>query len=495
MKKITYLSVLVLALVLVLSACQGEPVEVTRLVEVAGEVVTRVVEVAGEAMEVTRVVEVGGAAGATISFWSTETQPERAAATQQIIGRFTEQSGINVELVLTDEDALPNLMTAAVAAGTLPDVVFHPLDFTLGWHQQGILDAEAATAVVVALGEETFPAGPRNLVGVGGGQIAAVPTDGWGQIIVYRADWFNDLGLEPPTTYDNIMAAAAAIHDPANNVYGITAATDGGAVFTQQTFEHVALANNCQLVDDAGNLTLNSPECVEAVTFFDDLITNYSPPGVQDVVSTRATYFAGQAGMIIWSPFILDEMAGLRDNAFPSCPECADNPAFLAEVSSIVPAFSGPSGDLAQYGQISYMGITTNADTEAAQAFLAFWLNEGYLDWLAVSPEGKFPMRLGTPDDPTAFIEGWKELETGVDRKATLGSFYGDEVINTLIEGAGSFDRWGFPQGQGPLVTAVYESLPVPRALRDVLDDTLTPAQAVEEMQTEVEDLQESLSG
>jgi multiple sugar transport system substrate-binding protein len=112
-----------------------------------------------------------------------------------------------------------------------------------------------------------------------------------------------------------------------------------------------------------------------------------------------------------------------------------------------------------------------------------------------VSPEGKFPMRLGTPDDPTAFIEGWKELETGVDRKATLGSFYGDEVINTLIEGAGSFDRWGFPQGQGPLVTAVYESLPVPRALRDVLDDTLTPAQAVEEMQTEVEDLQESLSG
>jgi multiple sugar transport system substrate-binding protein len=303
----------------------------------------------------------------------------------------------------------------------------------------------------------------------------------------HRADWFDEAGLEPPTSFENIMTAAETLNDPANNVFGITAATDGGAVFTQQTFEHFALANGCQLVDDQGNITLNSPECVEAVTFFDDLLTNYSPAGVQDVVTTRATYFAGQAAMIVWSPFIMDEMAGLRNDAFPSCPECEDNPAYLAENSGIVPAFAGPSGDPAQYGQISYMGITTNANIEAAQQFLEFWFNDGYLDWLAVSVEGKFPMRRGTAENPTQFLDGWKELETGVDQRATLGSIYSEEVINTLIEGASSFDRWGFPQGQGPLVTAIYESLTVPRLLRDALDDTLAPEQAVEEMQTEVD--------
>lgn len=488
MRKLYPIFAVLSVLAFILAACQPattptpERIVETVIVEREGETVVETVVVT---QEVEREVQV---AGETITFWSTEVQPARAEATKEIISRFTEQSGIGVELVLTEEDALPSLLTAAVAAGTLPDVVYHPLDFTLGWHQQGILDSAAATAVINSLGADSFAEGPLNLVAVND-EFAAVPSDGWGQIILYRADWFEEAGLEPPTTYDNIMTAAETLSDPGNNVFGITAATDGGAVFTQQTFEHVALANGCQLVDDQGNLTLNSPECVEAVTFFDDLMSNYSPAGVQDVVSTRATYFAGQAAMIVWSPFILDEMAGLRNDAFPSCPECQDNPAYLAEISGIVPAFSGPSGDPAQYGQISYMGITTNANVEAAQQFLEFWFSDGYLDWLSVSVEGKFPMRRGTAENPTQFLDGWKELETGVDERATLGSIYSEEVINTLIEGASSFDRWGFPQGQGPLVTAIYEALTVPRLLRDALDDTLTPEQAVEEMQSEVEDI------
>ena len=85
--------------------------------------VTETIVEEGETIEVTRVIEVP-ADGSTLVFWSTETQPERAEATQAIIDRFAEQTGINVELVLTDEDSLPNLMTAAVAAGTLPNAVF-----------------------------------------------------------------------------------------------------------------------------------------------------------------------------------------------------------------------------------------------------------------------------------------------------------------------------------------------------------------------------------
>ena len=49
--------------------------------------------------------------------------------------------------------------------------------------------------------------------------------------------------------------------------------------------------------------------------------------------------------MIIWSTFILDEMAGLRNDAKPTCPECKQDPAFLAENSGVVTAIQGPSGD------------------------------------------------------------------------------------------------------------------------------------------------------
>jgi multiple sugar transport system substrate-binding protein len=432
------------------------------------------------------------AQNAHLQFWSTETQPARAEKTKAIIDRFTEQTGIGVTLVLTDENTLDSLMAANQAAGTLPDVIFHPVDFTAAWNAEGILDADAATKVINDLGADTFSA--LNLVMTPDGKYGAVPTDGWGQLLIYRADLFAAAGLDVPNTFDKIEAAAEALNDPGNNFYGITASTDPSAVFTQQTFEHFALANGVQLTDDQGNVTLDTPAMVDTIRFYANLLSNYGPPGVGDVVSTRATYFAGQAAMIVWSPFILDEMAGLRDAALPNCPQCADDPAFLAKNSGFVPAFVGPDGDKpAQYGQVSNMGISTTANTDAAVQFVEFWLSDGYLDWLGVSPEGKFPMHRGTPDDPTKYIDGWSTLETGVDRRAPLGDFYSQDTLQALIQGATGFDRWGFAQGQGELVSGIYSELPVPTVLGDVLSGSTSPEDAAAEIQSWVEDIQSSL--
>jgi multiple sugar transport system substrate-binding protein len=434
------------------------------------------------------VVPTAAQGSVSLIFWSTEEQPERAAATQRIIDRFTEATGINVNLVLTNEDILDSLMAANLAAGTLPDVMFHPVDYAGAWYADGILSSAAATEVIETLGADQFSA--LNLVSDGMGGSIAVPTDGWGQLLIYRTDLFEAAGLEAPTDFDKIMAAAQALHDPDNNFYGIVAATDPSAVFTQQTFEHFALANGVQLTDDAGVVTLNTPAMVEALDFYTTLVTQYGPPGVIDVAGARATYFAGQAAMVVWSPFILDEMAGLRDNALPNCPECVDNPAFLASVSGFVPAFVGPSGSApAQYGQVSLMGISTSAPPEAIQ-FVEFWLSEGYLDWLAVAPEGKFPMRRGTPENPTLYVEGWSTLPTGVDRKAPLGDFYSQEIINAIAEGATGFARWGLAQGQGRLVGGVYQELVVPTTLADIINGALTPEEGAAEIQTLVEEIQ-----
>jgi multiple sugar transport system substrate-binding protein len=99
-------------------------------------------------------------------------------------------------------------------------------------------------------------------------------------------------------------------------------------------------------------------------------------------------------------------------------------------------------------------------------------------------------MRQGTPEDPDAFVEGWKALETGVDRQAPLSDFYSADTIQQLVDGAAIFQRWGFNQGQGALVAALYESLAVPQALRDVVDGSMTPEEAAAEIQAAAEDLQ-----
>lgn len=421
-----------------------------------------------------------------MTFWSTETQPERVATTNRIIDAFSEQAGVEVVRVYVSEDALPETIEAAAAEDRLPEVVFHPIDFTIGWAKAGYLDVVAADEVVDALGRDTFAVGALDLVSVDG-FTAAVPSDGWGQLLIYRRDLFESAGLGVPNTFEAIETAAAALNDPAAGRAGIALATDPETVFTQQTFEHFALANGCHLVDVAGNVTIDSPNCVEAIELYAHLASDYGPGGVQDAVTTRAAYFAGQAAMVIWSPFILDEMAGLRDDTLPDCPECGDDPAFLATHSGFVPSFRGPHGSPVQYGQISYMGIGSGSNVEAAKAFLMYWFNEGYLAWLSTSVEGKFPMRRGTPASPEIFVDGWKELETGVDRTARLGDLYGEGTIDLIIAGSASFDRWGFSQGHGGLVSAIYSELYVPGALGGVLDGSLTADQAAEEIKRAAE--------
>jgi multiple sugar transport system substrate-binding protein len=51
-------------------------------------------------------------------------------------------------------------------------------------------------------------------------------------------------------------------------------------------------------------------------------------------------------------------------------------------------------------------------------------MDEGYGYAPAIAPEGKFPVRRGTADDPEKFVEEWASLPVGVDRKAPLGDLY-----------------------------------------------------------------------
>ncbi len=89
----------------------------------------------------------------------------------------------------------------------------------------------------------------------------AVPSDGWGQLLIYRKDLFDKAGLSAPGSLEDIRRAAQRLNTPGRA--GITLAP-GRDTFTAQSFEYVALAAGCQLGDDAGEASLDSPACVQA---------------------------------------------------------------------------------------------------------------------------------------------------------------------------------------------------------------------------------------
>jgi len=143
---------------------------------------------------------------ADITFWTTETQPARMAKQEAMAKDFESKTGIKVEVIPMDEKDLGKRATAAAAAGDLPDVIYHTLQYVLPWAEAGILDVDANNDVVKALGKKTFAPGALNMA-KSGSKIAAVPVDGWTQMVVYRKDLFEAAGLEPPTNYANITKA------------------------------------------------------------------------------------------------------------------------------------------------------------------------------------------------------------------------------------------------------------------------------------------------
>ncbi|MEL6620088.1 MAG: extracellular solute-binding protein [Pseudomonadota bacterium] len=414
-----------------------------------------------------------------LRFWTTEEQPERLAKQQEMAAEFAAASGHTVEVIPVSESDLGTRATAAFAAGDLPDVIYHTLQYALPWYEAGILDSDAATDVVEALGADTFAAGALTMAAVDGGY-ASVPVDGWTQMVVYRKDLFDAAGLEPPTSYANVEAALAALHNPPD-MYGFVAATKVDENFMSQVLEHVFLANGVSPVDENGFAPLDVAKTTEVLEFY-KAIAEASPPGELYWDQSRSLYFSGNAAMIIWSPFILDELAGLRDSAPPTI---NDDPTSgeLASKTGIVTNFAGPSNpDGAAWGDVRYFGITSDASTDAAMEFVQFSMDAGYTQTLSIAPEGKFPVRRGNADDPTAFTTAWSTLPVGVDRKAPLGELYAQEMIDEIVGGLDVAQRWGVSEGQLALASKMINSQAINRIVRQYIDGQVDAAGAVAAM-------------
>jgi multiple sugar transport system substrate-binding protein len=425
----------------------------------------------------------GTASADDIRFWTTEEQPERLAIQQEMAAEFEAATGSKVEVIPVTESEYGARATAAFAAGDLPDVVYHPLQYTLPWAEAGILDTEAASELVLELGTDTFQAGPLSMAAYDGGY-ASVPVDGWTQMLVYRSDLFKEKGLEPPNSYANVLAAIEALHNPPD-MYGFVAPTKVDENFMSQVLEHVFLANGVSPVGNDGFNELEAGPTTEVLDFY-KAIVEASPPGELYWKQSRELYFAGQAAMIIWSPFILDELAGLRDSAPPTI---NDDPMTrdLAKATGIVTNFAGPSNpDGAAWGDVRYFGITADADTDTAQDFIKYAMDEGYLDTLSIAPEGKFPVRSGTTDEPEKFNDGWAQLPVGVDRKAPLSELYEQSMIDEIVGGLKVAQRWGVNEGQLALASKMINSQAINRIVRQFLDDDIDAAAATEAMNAEL---------
>lgn len=403
----------------------------------------------------------------TITMWTMEEQPDRMEAQERIAAAFKAKTGHEVKVVPVSEKDIATRATAAFGAGDLPDVLNHTVQHLLPFASAGMLDSGAATEVVENLGMGSFASGPVNMA-KSNGEIVSVPTDGWTQLVVYRADKFKEMGLNPPKTFADIEAAIAKLHNPPN-MYGFVAATKIDETYMMQLIEHISLAAGYSPVNADGSINEDTSKLKNVLSFY-KTIADASPEGDLYWKQSRELYLGGKAAMIIWSPSLLDELGGLRDSAPVTINDDPTSKA-LAKDTGFVTVFSGPGNDAgAAYADVRYLGITNDANTEVAQEFVEFALSEGYGDWLGMAPEGKFPVRKGSAEGNTDYEVMWSGLNVGVDRKEPLSNIYPKSVIDDIVAGLSVGDRWGVADGQLETASKLVNARVMSQVIRKYID-------------------------
>jgi len=474
MKRYTSLLMIGGILLSLLVACQPEVVTVTVEVPVEKEVEVEVpVE---KEVEVTVEVPAEPVEKTVVEFWTTDNEEERVDVYEAVAERFmAEHPEIEVRIVPIEEAGVSQRIATALAANRLPDIVRMGVERVAAFAADEILDEDAAEAVISSVGEDDFRAGPLGMVtDPSTGKYAAVPYDGWVQAIWYRADVFEEAGLNPPVSWDDINAACDALPGTGNLLYALTLGTDPGQNYPHQVFEQVAISNNAWPFDEAGNVTMNTPEMVEALRFYTEL-QRCAVPGPQYWRGARESYELDQSGMLFYSTYIMDDLVEGSGMEGGGNVEIAVED--LALQTGFAPQMVGPNGS-ASYGQLVTLAIMKGADPEAQKVIEWFLTGQNYQDVLALAPFGKVPVLKSA-------VDGWKGL-------SPFFEYYSGDTLDQIAGGYESMQRWLFRPDydatQRAVIGDIEGRLLISQAVSNIaLEGTMTPETAAEWLQEQVE--------
>jgi multiple sugar transport system substrate-binding protein len=235
------------------------------------------------------------------------------------------------------------------------------------------------------------------------GKQMGLPVQPHPEILWYRKDLFEEKGIEPPETTDELLAAAKAFHDPDNGFYGIGWNGARGQALGQQ-MAHFYAAFDQKLFDENWMPTLDGPGGVAAGQYALDLM-QYSPPDILNMAWDERVrlYAQGKTAMIYgWAAraFMIEDPEILANTGFIATPHAPGKPAVNAT------------------GEWS-LSIPSNVqDPELAWSFLKWLTDCEQLKALALAGNGGMP-RYCIIRDPELMAK-YPAFEA-VDKMATEG--------------------------------------------------------------------------
>jgi len=341
-----------LTLLLVMAACASTPETIVETV-----IETVIVEIEGETILVTAepVDETGPR---SITFFTTEADPPQLAILGEIIDEYNEMHpDVFIDIVTGTPATRGNRITTLLAAGADAGIFELEAAFTNDWAEAGYL--LPLTDVFENIGgvDEYVPGSYFESDEVYGLPYATSVYGLW-----IRTDLFEEAGLAPPTNYAEVLAAAEALTNPEDGIYGIS--IPGATNASVNLFSTLLWQQCADYYTPQGELIFDSPEALEAVKNWVAL-AEYAPPGFESYSwgDQVTAFITGNAAMSVYA-------GRMGVNMSDKNPE-------LEPVSDIIQLpWNNGDGSYVTYGSWSRMAISAGTKyPETAKDFLQFMLS------------------------------------------------------------------------------------------------------------------------
>lgn len=261
--------------------------------------------------------------------------------------------------------------------------------------------------------------------------------------IFYRKDLFEQAGIEVPTTWDEWLAAAKALHNPEAGIAGMALPGKQGSYDTDQFWMTLVIQAGGGIADAEGNLAIDQPANLQALQFEKELVDCCTARGTASWSFTEVlrAYEQGKAAMAFGGGWFI---ADIQKNA----PEIFEN-------TGILPVLEGPGGPEAKrivsfanpwliYSQTEY--------PEEAKTFLRWMMEPENLRKLyEAEPGAKWPVYRSLIESPVyqqneLLAELARQtVENGVDYWypnnaaavgiGSMGTSLTDLIVNPVITG------------------------------------------------------------
>jgi multiple sugar transport system substrate-binding protein len=208
----------------------------------------------------------GGGGKETITFWDNNGGPARTPVFQHLIAQFEQANpDVHVEYVGIPSSSVQQKYDTAIAGGATPDVGGITTSYLADLVGQDALEPLDDRLSASPLHDKLLPDLVDDVRRAGGQKLYELPSSANLDVLWYRKDWFAQAGLQPPSTWDELLADAARLTDKAANRFGYTVRGGGGSVFQllSEAYAYSSVpafftADGVSTVADPGNVDLVS---------------------------------------------------------------------------------------------------------------------------------------------------------------------------------------------------------------------------------------------